>query len=151
MASSLATKRPLWLGVALAPWAPPAALFFAGVAGALATDGARGASDWQFAAGLFIAFGLPISYLAMVALGLPYLIWLRRVRRFTWFYICTGGVGIGAVTFPATLHVVTGASSPALAFPGAGLGLLSALAFCAVTGPNNSSMVTPVGAPQLDR
>ena len=147
MDSSSATKRPFWLGVAVAPWAAPAALFIAGVA----SDGVRGASDWQFAAGIFLSIGLPISYLAMVTLGLPYLIWLRRVRRFTWSYICAGGLGIGAVTFPLALDVVTGTSSPALAFPGAGLGLLAALAFCAVTGPNNSFKVTPGGAPQFNR
>ena len=151
MERSSATKRPFWLGVAVAPWAAPVALLIAGVTGMLATDGARGASDWQFAAGILLSIGLPISYLAMGVLGVPYLIWLQRVGRFTWAYICAGGVGIGAVAFPVALHFVTGASSPELAFPGAGFGLLSGLAFCAVTAPNNSFKVTSGGAPQFDR
>ena len=141
---SVFTKRPFWLGVTVAPWAAPLALFLIGSSRSLANGGVGGSADWRFAAWAFLSVGLPISYLAMGLLAMPYLLWLRKRASLTWLNICIGGTVIGAAAFPAALLLVSGTSSLALALPGAGLGLLSALAFCAVTGPNNSSKPMPL-------
>ena len=111
MDSSASTKRPFWLGVAVAPWAAPLSLFLVGISRSLAKGGAGGFDDWLFAAGAFLSVGLPISYLAMSLLAVPYLLWLRKRASFTWRNICVGGTAIGAVAFPIALLLVSGTSS----------------------------------------
>ena len=136
MEAASATKGPFWLGVAVAPWTAPLIVFGFALARTLMNEGLDGLAYWQFAVGIFLFFAVPVSYLAMFALALPFLLWLRKLGRLTWLNCCAGGTVIGAIAFPAAMWLISSVSSPALVLPGAGFGLASAVVFCIVTRPN---------------
>jgi hypothetical protein len=113
---------------------------------ALVHEGVTGLKDWPVAVIIYFSFGLPIAYGAMVALGLPYVTWLRRTGRLTWLTVCAGAIAAGAVALPGSLLFLGGSWQPSLAnFTVGGLiGLACGALFCVVTGPNNSFKPTPL-------
>ena len=135
-ARSAAHRRPLWLGVLLAPWSAPFALTAAaGLWSALdATTSMRFVQALEMFA-FAAAFGLPIAYAAMLVLGLPCALWLRRKGRLSTRALCLAAVPLGVLALPVGLHVL-GARFAMAAQVGVGalVGLAVALAFGLVCG-----------------
>jgi hypothetical protein len=77
------TKRSILLGALVAPLGAPVAFLLYALTSALMREGLLGLKDWPIAVVVYFSFGLPIAYAAMVALGLPYVTWLRRTGRLT--------------------------------------------------------------------
>jgi hypothetical protein len=139
------TKRSILLGAFIAPLGAPIAFLMYALASALAREGLPGLKDWPVAVVFYFFFGLPIAYAAMLALGLPYVTWLRRISRLTWLTVCAGAVATGALALPAGLLLIGGGSQFNLAslMVGGFIGLVCGVLFCVVTGPNNSFKPTP--------
>ncbi|ANB16260.1 hypothetical protein [Dokdonella koreensis] len=120
-------RRPLWLGAGLALLVPPACV-------QLLTWAATLAFSWRDALASFgstLVFSLPVS-LAALALGLPYVVWLRSrgLLRLPW--VCLGAAIIGAVVLSLLAGVVFDVTDElgAAAVVGALIGLAAGLAFC---------------------
>ena len=136
MARGAAHRRPLWLGVLLAPWVAPFALTIV----ATAWDAVARGEPLRFAPALelfafALVFGLPIAYAATALLGLPCAWWLRRRGALSTRGLCAAGLPLGAVAFPAGVHAFGGhlAFVPQVGI-GALLGAAVALAFGSVCG-----------------
>lgn len=122
-------RRPLWLGLLLAPWAAPVAL-------ALMTWGSDGSGNAALEVLAFaLALGLPLAYVATALLGLPCVLWLRaRGRLASWPLLLaaaplgSGALVLGFAAFGAKLGLMAQLGI------GASLGLAVALAFCLVCG-----------------
>jgi hypothetical protein len=93
----------------------------------------------------YFAFGLPISYVTMLGLGLPYVLWLRKRQMLGWLQICFGASMSGVLAL-AIAWTGDQMYKPLSVFAavGAVLGLLSGIAFCVVVRPNNSSKPKPL-------
>ena len=46
-------------------------------------------------------FGVPVSYIAMLLLGLPYLMWLRSKNWLSWMSVCIGAAVLGSAIWAA--------------------------------------------------
>jgi small basic protein len=127
-------RRPLWLGLLIAPWAAPFAL-------ALMSAWLDGDADLHETATFIevfafaLVFGLPVAYLGLAALGLPMTIWLRRRGRLAAWRIVLVAAPLGSAVLVAAL-VAFGAKLGMVAQLGIGaaLGIAVAFAFCLVCG-----------------
>jgi len=144
MHSSLQHRRPLWIGALLASLTPPlcalAVLF-------VSRTGDPSISDMLGTAALIFAATFPISLATMLAIGLPYVLWLRSHNALSVLTVCVGAVAAGVVALgllnwganwdhraPGLLQLLYGA----------GLGLAAGIAFCVGAGPNNSFKPKPL-------
>jgi hypothetical protein len=81
-----------------------------------------------------------VGYVAIGALGRPWINGLIRWRKFSWGYVCVGACVIGAVALPVAVgllnHVTTVEAGWLAEQLGVGLtiGLLAGVIFCAVAG-----------------
>ncbi len=137
-------RRPLWLGVLLASLAPPlcmlTVLFFSRTDNPSITD--------MLNTGM-VAFAVtfPVSLCAKLALGLPFVLWLRSRKALNSMLICAGAVAVGVFTLALLTWVLSwdhrAPDLPQLLY-GAGLGLAAGIAFCIGAGPNNSFKPKPL-------
>lgn len=127
--------RPIWFAVLVTPWAAPLALVLWATTSVFLTEGEAGLKEWHTLLGFFV-FGLPLTYAAMLACGLPYVLWLRAHGWLTFPLVCTGAVFASVISVPAFAwligpHVPPSWSSILLSGT---LGLLSGAAFCITAG-----------------
>jgi hypothetical protein len=133
-------KRPIWLGFLIAPLAAPLAFIVVLAAYDAASGGIEDIIRFLKGTVIFFIIGVPISYGAMLVLGLPYVLWLKRLGRFTSNYICLGAIVSGAITFTAYWAGGRNLPQPLVYYSllGSLLGLVSGLVFVATVGPNKS-------------
>lgn len=128
-------RRPLWLGLLLAPWAAPVALaLMAGVSDRL-DGGSRSGSAAVEVLAFALALGLPLAYAATALLGLPLVLWLRARGRLTSGLVLLAAAPLGSMALVLGLA----AFGFKLGFVaqigiGASLGVAVALAFCLLSG-----------------
>jgi hypothetical protein len=88
---AVTVNRPSILkAVLIAPLGAPLSITFMAAWESVSLSGLSGLGDLPVAALLFFLFGLPVSYGAMLILGLPYLVWLRSNGCLTWSSTCVG-------------------------------------------------------------
>ena len=137
-------KRPLWLGVLLASLALATCISVVAL-----ISQSRAPSFTQLVGGLGAVFAVavPVSLVAMLCFGLPFVLWLRSRNALNSVYVCAGAALIGAATFAlfgwwlTWDHRLPGVS---LLLFGAGIGIVSGVAFCVGSGPNNSFKPKPL-------
>lgn len=131
-------SRPIWLATLVSPWAAPLAFALWYAYGPFSPEGPILHIYWSSFATLLpvaLLFVLPASYAATCALGLPWVMWLRRRGMLTWLHVCAGAAVVGIVT--AMLYgalASTGVWQPLLALLGLFLGLLCGVSYCFVAG-----------------
>jgi hypothetical protein len=133
-------KRPLWIGVLLASMAQPLCMLLF-----LLLSSNHTASVIDIV--LVVAVSFPISLLAMLMLGLPYVLWLRSLNRLNSLLICAGSMAIGAISIVLLRWILSWDLRPpelAQFLVGAGVGLTAGIAFCVGVGPNNSFKPKPL-------
>jgi hypothetical protein len=127
--------QPVRKAVLVAPISAPLAVTGAMAWEAVAVSGVAGFRDVPLAALIVFAFGLPISYAAMLVFGLPYVLWLRAGNRLNWIYVCIGAAVLGSVTWTSCWHFgYRPPSVPKSLAIGAAIGLLVGVVFCWVAG-----------------
>jgi hypothetical protein len=128
-------RRPIWFAVLVTPWAVPLAFLLWSIFAVLFTEGVSGLKDWPVLLGFFV-FALPVTYAAMLIIGLPYVLWLRVRGALTVPFVCIGAV-LAAIAAIPVLGWLTGPHIPpsgaSILLSGA-LGLLSGLVFCIAAG-----------------
>ena len=142
-----ASRQPVLKAALVAPVAAPLAITLAATCEAVSVNGFAGLRDIPITALFLFGFGLPISYLAMLVLGLPYALWLRSRNRLTWLPVCTGAAVLGAAVWACYWQLSYRPPSLFNSLPiGAAIGLAVGVVFCwvACCGPNNSSKPTPL-------
>ncbi len=139
------TRRSIWLGAVIAPLAAPLSLAVYGFVYDVLQKGSSALADWPSGLMLTFFFGLPIAYLMMFLLGLPYILWLQRRGNLGWLSVCGGAVLAGGIGMPLGIRLLIGSSQPYVTnvLFGAAVGLVCGAAWCAATVPNNSSKPTP--------
>jgi hypothetical protein len=135
-------KRPLWLGVLLASLAPPTGLI--GVILFTGTD-LPSAPEVLSTVSLAYLVAFPIALIAMLTLGLPFVLWLRSHNSLNTLSVCAGAAIIGAVSSSLLTMTIRWDHQFELAqlLYGAGFGLTAGIAFCLGAGPNNSFKPNP--------
>jgi hypothetical protein len=134
-------RQPIWKAVLVAPVAVPLAITAWAAWESVSVSGIAGLRDVPIAALFFFAFGLPISYIAMLLLGLPYLLWLRSRNLLTWAPVCVGAALLGAIVWCGYWQLsLSPPSFLKTLLVGAVIGLLVGIVFCWVArcGPNKS-------------
>ena len=142
-----ASRHPVWKGVLVAPLAAPLAVTAATAWESISLNGVAGFRDLPVAALFLFAFGLPISYIAMLALGLPYVLWLRSRNWLGWAPVYAGAAFFGAAVWAGYWQMSYQPPSLLKTLPvGAAIGLLVGVLFCWVAhcGPNNSFKPNPL-------
>lgn len=135
------TKRPIWLGALLAPLAAPV-IYYVGVL-IFSRAPIEGVKDILTGLLIVFVFAAPVSYLASLILGVPFVMLLKAKDRLSFWWCSLGGIPLGAVSFVLFLVAVSG--MPILTevrlweiawFIGAGgaLGFGVASTFCTITG-----------------
>ncbi len=144
-------RQPLWKAAIVAPIAAPLAITAAMAWDSVSVSGVAGFRDVPIAALFIFVFGLPISYIAMLIFGLPYILWLRSRNWLTWIPVYTGSAVLGSAVWTGYWQMSLRPPSvlQTLAF-GAFIGLVVGVVFCwaAGCGPNNSSKRT--AAPEFE-
>jgi len=148
MASRL--KRSIWPGILIAPLAAPI-LFYLGYLIVASTQTNPG----EVFGGLFVSafiifsFATPVSYVAFLVLGAPYIFWLKSKDQLKLWPCSLGGAVFGSVVF-TLFWLVTLVGTPMFPEPlywqlvcalgiGAVLGVGVAVSFCALTGLSTES------------
>ena len=139
MNSSL-TRRPILVGALVAPLGGPPALLLYQLISDSISHGRIGLQYLPAILLIYLVFGVPVSYISMAVLGLPYVAWLRRTGRLTWLSVCGGAAALGAFALPTALWLLSKTSQPSFEnMIGGGLaGLACGALFCVVAWPNNS-------------
>jgi len=91
------TKPSIWKAALIAPLGVPLSIVFAAACESVSNLGFSGLADLSATVLLVFLFGLPISYGAMLLIGLPYVIWLRSRAWLTWAFVCIGAAVLGSV------------------------------------------------------
>src|SRR6185437_556028 len=126
--------RPLWLGVLAAAFAPALCLF---VLSLTPLWPGRSTMDAPHTLMFFLLLSVPVALLALFALGLPLVFWLRSHQLLTVLYTCAASTIIGVLVFAAFAWAVAfDHSLPGVQelLSGACLGLASGAAFCFAAG-----------------
>lgn len=134
-------RQPILKAALVSPVVVPLVLTAWGAWESISVGGIAGLRDVPIAALFLFAFGLPISYTAMLVLGLPYLLWLRSRNWLTWIPVYAGATLLGAAVWAGYWQMSLRPPSLLKALPvGAGIGLVVGIVFCwlAGCGPNNS-------------
>lgn len=92
-------KTNIWKAVLVAPLGVPLSIAFLTTWESVWNFGFSGLRDFPITMLFVFLFGLPISYVIMLLLGLPYLLWLRSRGRLTWLSVCTGSAAIGSAVW----------------------------------------------------
>ena len=147
------TARPLWIAYVVTPLATPLAFFVVYFIYFHAMGYDRAGLSWPGALLFMYVFGVPVGYVAIGALGRPWINRLIRWRKLSWGYVCAGACVIGAVALPVAvglLNDVTTVEPGWLAGQlamGLAMGLLAGVIFCAVAGVPAGSRRKPVQPP----
>lgn len=91
----------IWKPALIAPLGVPLAITLAMAWESVSNFGLPGLRDLPSAMFFVFLFGLPISYIAMLLLGLPYLMWLRSKGWLSWMSVCMGAAVLGSVIWAA--------------------------------------------------
>jgi hypothetical protein len=86
----------IWKPALVAPLGAPLAITLAMAWESVSNFGISGLRDLPAAMLFVFLFGLPISYIAMLLLGLPYLMWLRSKGWLSWLSVCMGAAVLGS-------------------------------------------------------
>lgn len=99
---AVTTNAPsIWKPALVAPLGAPLAITFAMAWESVSNFGIPGLRDLPAAMLFVFLFGVPISYIAMLLLGLPYLMWLRSKGWLSWMSVCIGAVVLGSAIWAA--------------------------------------------------
>jgi hypothetical protein len=128
------------VGGLLAPLVAPLAFFCVMMVLSVVRDGAAlGLHNWQAGILFVTVFILPVSYVAMWVVGIPYIYWLRSICHLSILNVSMGALVFGVIA--AWIFQWIGKANPldmvALghgALFGAPLSLSVALAFCWIVG-----------------
>lgn len=140
-------RQPVWKAALVAPVAAPLALTAWAAWESVSVSGIAGLSDVPIAALFFFAFGLPISYIAMLVIGVPYVLWLRSRNLLSWLPIYSAATVLGAIVWSGYWQMSLRPHLLLKTLPvGAVVGLLVGILFCWVArcGPNNSFKPPPL-------
>ena len=132
-------KRSLWLGSLAAVVVPPLCFLVS----ELFKLWDRKSSNLFSGSVIFLTIAIPVAVLAMVFLGLPYVLWLRSRDRLNAFYVCLGSTAIGCAWFWLLSSLLSlDQRSPELLqiVWGAGLGFVAGAAFSLAAGLNVSPL-----------
>ena len=132
-------KRSLWLGSLAAVVVPPLCFLVS----ELLKLWARESANLFSGSVIFLTIAIPVALLAMVFLGLPYVLWLRARGRLNAVYLCLSSTAIGCVWFWLLSSLLSlDPRSPGLLQLawGAGLGLVAGAAFSLAAGLNVSPL-----------
>ena len=144
-------RRSIWLGTLAAATAPPVCvlvpemvrLWDRGSVGYLLSNSA-----------IFLAVAIPVSFAAMLCIGLPYVLWLRSRGWLDAIAVCAGSTVVGIAVF----SLLTWALSWDHRLPtlpqiglGAALGLAAGLAFSLAAGLTIRSSRARFAAPAMRR
>jgi len=91
-----ANKPSIWRAALIAPLGVPLSITVAAAWEAMSNFGLSGLRDMPVTMLFVFLFGLPISYGAMLLIGLPYLMWLRSKGWLTWVFACIGAAVLGS-------------------------------------------------------
>src|SRR4249919_3512368 len=140
-------RQPILKATLSAPAAAPLAITVASMLDAMPLDGLSALEAFPTMVLLFFIFGLPISYAAMLVLGLPYVLWLRSRDLLTWVPVYAGSALLGSIVWAGYWQMSLRPPSLLKTLPiGAAIGLLVGVVFCWVArcGPNNSFKPKPL-------
>ena len=145
MNSSL-TRRPIIVGALVAPLGGPPALLLYQLISDSISQGRIGLHYLPAILLIYLVFGVPVAYISMAVLGLPYVTWLSRTGRLTWLSVCVGAAALGTFAFPTALWLLSKTSQPSFeSMIGGGFaGLVCGGLFCVVAWPNNSFKPKPL-------
>lgn len=96
MPTMTANKPSIWRAALIAPLGVPLSITVAAAWEAMSNFGLSGLRDMPVTMLFVFLFGLPISYGAMLLIGLPYLMWLRSKGWLTWVFACIGAAVLGS-------------------------------------------------------
>ena len=97
----------------------------------VSASGISGLRDVPVAALFVFAFGLPLSYIAMLILGVPYVLWLRSRNWLTWVPVYAGSAFLVAAVWAGYWQLSLRPPSLLTTLPvGAAIGLLVGVLFC---------------------
>ena len=100
---------------------------------AVSNFGLPGLRDLPVAMVFIFTFGLPISYIAMLLLGVPYLRWLHSRGWLSWGPVCLGAAVLGSAIWAAAWGFGRQPQPLMRTIPvGALIGLVVAAIFCLV-------------------
>ena len=119
--------RPIWAGSLLAILAPGISITVWGLLQAMPL----GKGDLFGIPALAFLFSVPVTAVAYLFMGLPYILWLRSIGWMSVLTVCLGAMAIGAVTW----WILLGANRFGPLIIGAGFGLVSSVGFCIGSGP----------------
>jgi hypothetical protein len=126
---------PIWFPVLVTPLPVPLALVLVSIpsTGGISTIGSS--EDWRFLL-IFLVYGMPSAYGAMLTFGLPYVLWLRSRGQLTLSCVCIGGALASVTVVPAYLWLIDPTIPPMLSgvLFFATLGALPGMVFCLAAG-----------------
>src|SRR5690606_31599789 len=131
-------------GVILAALAPSLCLVGYGM---LTSIGDEKIIDSFVFALIVLAIAFLLSLVPTLAIGLPFVLWLRSRSALNWLNICLGATVIGALFAPILSWAITWGHpfpKPSVFLLGGALGLAGGLAFCVGARPNNSFKPKPL-------
>lgn len=91
----------IWKPALVAPLGAPLAITLTMAWESVLNFGIFGLRDLPAAMLFVFLFGVPISYIAMLLLGLPYLMWLRSKGWLSWLSVCMGAAVLGSAIWAA--------------------------------------------------
>lgn len=91
----------IWKPALIAPLGVPLAITLAMAWEAVSNFGIPGLRDLPAAMLFVFLFGVPISYIVMLLLGLPYLMWLRSKGWLSWMSVCIGAAVLSSLIWSA--------------------------------------------------
>lgn len=103
--------------------------------------------DLLFGSAIFLAFAVPVAFIAMLLFGLPYVLWLRFRGLLNTLSVCAGATVIGSIVFGLLSWLLTWDHRPpgmAQLALGAGLGFSAGVAFALAAGLTIRSSRTPI-------
>jgi hypothetical protein len=133
MSAMTANKPSIWKAALIAPLGVPLSITVAAAWEAVSNFGLSGLRDMPVTMLFVFLFGLPISYGAMLLVGLPYLMWLRSKGWLTWVFVCIGAAVLGSAIWAGYWQLSLRPPSLTRTIPvGALIGLVVGIIFCLV-------------------
>lgn len=125
--------RPLWAAALLTGLIVPIGYFLLALVAEIFSAEPSSAEMRARLFGFVLFFGLPVSLAAMLLLGLPAVLILRKFEMLTAGTVCIAAALIGGGSLTAVYGFV-GASGPFASFWGCLVGFMAGIVFCAIAG-----------------